>query len=82
MQHGLKMLNDYAFDTNENTYLNLPDVLNARDPIASQILPWRSYLSKNGLYPKKYWPYYLLEPYLSLCIAGLKDIDKYFEYIV
>ena len=76
MQFSLKFLNDYSIDTNENTYLALPEIFDNRDPIANQILPWRSFMARNGSYPLKHWPFYLIEPYVSLNLTGLKDIDK------
>lgn len=34
---------------------------------------------RNGPFPLKYWPWYLIEPNVSLCLQGLNDIDKYFS---
>jgi hypothetical protein len=46
MKFGLRFLNDYAYDTHENTYLNLPEIFDDRDPIVTQILPYRSFIAR------------------------------------
>ncbi len=77
MQFALKFFNDYQVDTFENVYLSVPEPLDARDTLADQLIPWRSSIAKNGLFPHKYWPWYLIEPNVAICLTGLKETDKY-----
>jgi hypothetical protein len=46
MKFGLRFLNDYAYDTNENTYLALPEILDERDTLAKEFFPYRNFLAK------------------------------------
>lgn len=76
MHFALRFLNDVCEDTCENVYLDVPDPLDARDALSSQIMPWRSISARNGPFPMQYWPWFLIEPNVTLCVTGLKDIDK------
>ncbi len=32
--------------------------------------------SSHGAYSGNYWPWYMIEPYMSLCVTALKDVEK------
>ncbi|CAF1036407.1 unnamed protein product [Brachionus calyciflorus] len=76
MHFSLKFINDYSFDTDENVYLNVPEPFDCRDQQCSQLFPWRTFISKYGPFPLKYFQWYLIEPNISMCLAGLKDMEK------
>ena len=46
MNFSLKFLNDYAFDTSENVYMNLPDPFDFRDHYALKLIPYRTFISR------------------------------------
>ncbi|RNA35350.1 transmembrane protein -like [Brachionus plicatilis] len=48
MHFSLKFLNDYSVDTDENVYLNVPEPFDCRDEQASELFPWRTFISKES----------------------------------
>ena len=46
MHFALRFFNDYSEDTHENVYLNVPDPLDPRDHMCTQLLPWRTFIAK------------------------------------
>ncbi len=46
MSFPLKFLNEYAFDTVENVYMNLPEPFDFRDYYSSKLIPYRTLLSR------------------------------------
>ena len=43
---ALKFLNDFPVDSHDNLYLTLPEDLDSRDPVAKDMFPWRTFISK------------------------------------
>ena len=56
--------------------LNVPEPLEARQAEAQILYPWRCFINQNGPYPTAFSKFYLIEHFMQLCLAGLKDVDR------
>nr|KAI8733110.1 hypothetical protein BgiMline_029055 [Biomphalaria glabrata] len=59
------------------TYMTIPEPLEARDLLAKQIFPFRSFLNCNGPFPCAFWQWFRIENYIMLCLAGLTDVERH-----
>ncbi|XP_012939634.1 uncharacterized protein LOC101845475 [Aplysia californica] len=75
--YALSMLSRVQRPSLSATYLTIPEPLEARDLKAKQLFPWRCFLGQNGPYPIAFWQWFKIESYVSLCLAGLKDVDRH-----
>ncbi|KAH9494550.1 hypothetical protein Btru_042420 [Bulinus truncatus] len=60
-----------------STYLSVPEPLEARDMVARQIFPWRSFLNSHGPFPIGFWQWFRIESYIMLCLIGLTDVERH-----
>ncbi|XP_059153793.1 uncharacterized protein LOC131939486 [Physella acuta] len=57
-------------------YLSIPEPLEARDFVARQLFPWRSFHNRFGPFPVGFWQWFRIENFIIQCLAGLKDVDR------
>lgn len=77
IQFTFRYLSNYDQEINcENISFKIPEPVDSNDSLSKSLFPWKYSLNKNGPYQLRYWQSYLIEPYISLCIQGLKDIEK------
>ena len=76
MHFALHNLSNAQVPGIDAVYLNVPEPLEARHGEAQILYPWRSFINENGPYPGAFWKFYMIEHYMQLCLAGLKDVDR------
>jgi hypothetical protein len=76
MHFSLRFLNNYRSETMDNVYLRIPEPIDINDSFSAQIVPWRHFIECNGVFPLHLWQWYMIEPNVTLCLNGLKDMEK------
>ncbi|CAI9720002.1 Hypothetical predicted protein [Octopus vulgaris] len=76
MNHGLTVLSNVPQESVFNTYLRVPEPLEAYDSLAVSLYPWRSFLGRNGPFPGMLPCWYHVSQNMQLCVASLKELDK------
>ncbi|KAK3588936.1 hypothetical protein CHS0354_023696 [Potamilus streckersoni] len=77
IHHALPALSNVQRPTLMATYLPVPEPLEPRDLKARELFPWRSFIGRNGPFPTIYWQWHMIEYYIQLCLAGLKEVDRH-----
>ncbi|KAL4226305.1 hypothetical protein ACF0H5_014288 [Mactra antiquata] len=77
MYHSLPALSNVQRPSVFSTYMMVPEPLEARDLSARELYPTRSFCGRNGPFPTMFWQWHMIEYYIQLCLAGLKDVDRH-----
>ncbi|XP_053377209.1 uncharacterized protein LOC123529723 isoform X3 [Mercenaria mercenaria] len=77
MHHSLPALSNVQRPSLFSMYMNVPEPLESRDLSAKELYPIRTYLGRNGPFPTMFWQWSMIEYYIQMCLAGLKDVDRH-----
>ncbi|KAK2144748.1 hypothetical protein LSH36_734g02004 [Paralvinella palmiformis] len=77
MHHALHALSNTQRPAFNATYFNVPEPLEARDPEATLLYPYRAFINRDGPFPLHFWEWRQIEYYMRMCLAGLKEVDSH-----
>ncbi|XP_052781335.1 uncharacterized protein LOC128217918 isoform X2 [Mya arenaria] len=75
--HALPALSNVQRPSVFTTFMAVPEPLESRDLSAKEMFPIRAFYGRNGPYPTMFWQWHMIEYYIQLCLAGLKDVDRH-----
>ncbi|XP_028417505.1 uncharacterized protein LOC114541907 [Dendronephthya gigantea] len=77
MEFALQNLSNVERCSVYNWSLPVPDLFNSLKEVSSNLVPWRSFLARNGPFSLQYWPWFEIGTNMQLCLAGLRDVDRH-----
>ncbi|XP_021364139.1 uncharacterized protein LOC110457263 isoform X2 [Mizuhopecten yessoensis] len=77
IHHALPALSNIQRPAVYSSQLTIPEPVEPRDLIARELFPYRSFLGRTGPFSLALYQFHMIEYYIQLCLAGLKEVDRH-----